>query len=170
MRRQDFWIAYLILLALQLVVSNFCNVSPYVVLSLLPAMILCTPISMHEALVMLTAFLSGLAVDFLADGVIGLNAFALVPAGMLRNWIIRLVFGEELFARDENFTLRRGGILKSLLAAILSSIPFFVLYCWADGAGTLPAGFQFLRMTLSVLASLPLSFACIYTLANDKRQ
>lgn len=42
---QHFGLLYCLLLLAQVILSNFCQLGPYVMLSILPAMILCMPIS-----------------------------------------------------------------------------------------------------------------------------
>ena len=120
MRNRTFWIAYLLLLVAQLVISNFFRVTPYVMLSILPVMVLCISTRINTFWTMLIAFASGLVVDLLSEGVLGLNALAIVPVAFLRNAIIQLIFGKELFARKEDFTLRSSGFAQVGLALLLA--------------------------------------------------
>ena len=103
MRRNVFWLNYALLVAAQLLLTNYLRVSPYLLLTILPFMVLCISIRVGTVGAMLIAFVTGLFVDMLSEGVLGLNAIALVPVAFARNSIIKLVFGLELFARQEDF-------------------------------------------------------------------
>lgn len=169
MRKNQFWAVYLLLLLAQLLLSNYFNISTYLMVSILPVMVLCIPTRVAPSLAMVIAFATGLVVDLLSEGLIGLNAFALVPVAYLRNPIIRLMFGEELFARREDFSPRRHGLGKAAAATFLSLTVFIVLYIWADGAATRPFWFNTARFFASLAASLFLSLACLPNLAPDTR-
>ena len=170
MRKSSFWAAYLLLLLAQLLLSNFFNLTPYLMLSILPVMVLCISIRIGTAGAMLIAFATGLVVDVLSEGLLGLNAFALVPVAFLRNPIIGLLFGNELFARGEDFTPRRNGLWKTVLATVLAQAVFTLLYVWADGAATRPFWFDAARFGASLVAGALLSLACLPSLAPDTRK
>lgn len=170
MRKSGFWAAYLLLLLAQLLLSNFFNITPYLMLSILPVMVLCIPIRIGSTGAMLIAFVTGLVVDFLSEGLLGINAFALVPVAFLRKPIIGLVFGNELFARGEDFSARRNGLWKTVLATVLAQAVFTLLYVWADAAGTRPFWFGAARFGASLVAGTLLSLACLPSLAPDTRK
>lgn len=170
MRKPGFWAAYFLLLLAQLLLSNFISISPYLMLSILPVMVLCIPIRVGSTGAMLIAFATGLLVDLLSEGLLGLNAFALVPVAYLRNPIIRLVFGGELFARGEDFSPRRNGMWRAVLATVLSQAAFTLLYVWADGAATRPFLFNAARFFISLAAGSILSLLCLSSLAPDNRK
>ena len=170
MKRGDFWIAYVLLLVAQLLLSNFFHVTPYIFLTILPVMVLCIPIRVGTAGAMFIAALTGLAVDYLSEGVLGLNALALIPVAFARNGIIGLVFGRELFARKEDFSIERCGFGKVATALFLSTLLFLVIYIWADGAGTRPLWFNGLRLAASLGSSFVVSLLTLSVLAPDPRK
>ena len=170
MRKPDFWIAYVLLLIAQLLLSNYFHVTPYIMLSILPVMVLCISIRVGTVGTMAIAFVTGLAVDFLSEGVIGLNALALTPVAFLRNPIIRLVFGNEVFARGEDFSLQRSGFGKLTLAILLAQTVFLAIYIWADGAGLRPFWFNAARFAASLATGLALSMCTLQVLAPDTRK
>ena len=170
MKRGDFWIAYVLLLVAQLLLSNYFHVTPYIFLTILPVMVLCIPIRMGTVGAMLIAALTGLAVDYLSEGVLGLNALALIPVAFARNGIIGLVFGRELFARKEDFSIERCGFGKVATALFLSTLLFLVIYIWADGAGTRPLWFNGLRLAASLGSSFVVSLLTLSVLAPDPRK
>ncbi len=168
--KRGFWIAYIFLLMAQLLLSNYFHVTPYIFLTLLPVMVLCIPIRMDTAGAMLVAGLSGLVIDFLSEGVLGLNALALIPVAYARKGIIGLIFGPELFARKEDFSIGRCGFGKVAVALLLSLLIFLVIYILADGAGTRPLWFNGLRLGASLVASFLLSLLTLGVLAPDPRK
>lgn len=169
MKKSGFWLIYLLLLLAQLLLSTYANFTPYVMVTLLPVMVLCMPIRLSTILAMVIAFASGLAVDLLSEGLLGLNALALVPVAFSRDFIIRLIFGGELFAREEDFSIHRNGFWKVLVAIVLSTALFLAVYIWADGAGTRPLLFNAIRFGASLVASTLLSLLVVNLLAPDSR-
>lgn len=170
MRKPSFWLIYFLLVVVQLVLTHYLRLSPYLTLCILPVMVLCIPISVGTAGAMLIAFATGLAADFLGEGILGLNTLALLPVGFLRNWIIRLVFGTEVFARREDFSVRRNGLGKVLLATVIAEAVFFLLFVWVDAAGTRPFGFNLLRLLCSLSGSILVALLALELLAPDPRR
>ena len=170
MRKPGFWLAYVLLLLAQLLLSNYCTFTPYVMLTILPVMVLCIPIRVGSVGAMLIAFATGLAVDLLSEGLLGLNALALVPVAFLRNPVIRLVFGGDLFARKEDFSPRRNGLGKVIMALAIVLAVFVAIYIWADGAGVRPFWFNAARFFASTAASFVLCILCLGSLAPDTRK
>ena len=170
MKKSGFWLIYLALLVAQLLLSTYANFSPYVMVTLLPVMVLCIPIRVDTLPAMLIAFASGLLVDFLSEGLLGLNALALVPVAFARNPIIQLIFGGEIFAREEDFSIHRSGFWKVAVAILLSTALFVAVYVWADGAGTRPLLYNAIRFAASLLVSTGLSLLVVDLLAPDSRK
>ena len=170
MKKSGFWLIYIILLVAQLLLSTYANFTPYVMVTMLPVMVLCMPIRMGTVLAMVIAFATGLSVDLLSEGLLGLNALALVPVAFARNSIIRLIFGGVLFAREEDFSIHRNGFWKVLVAIVLSTALFLAVYIWADGAGMRPFWFNFARWAASLAAGTALSLIVVPALAPDTRK
>lgn len=156
--RQRYIFTYLVLLAIQIVLGGLLNLSQYVVVIFLPVMIMSLPITHSTPRLLLIAFVSGLAVDFFTNGVLGLTTCALLPVALARNSLIRLVFGTELLSRQEDISIHKQGPAKVLLAILLATTLFFLIYTPVDCAGTRPAGFVALRMLLSIALSTPVSY------------
>lgn len=161
MKRKPFFLTYFLLLVTQILICNYLQLSPYVTLSILPVMILMLPVRYGTIFAMFLAFFSGLSVDYLAEGVLGLNSLAFVPVAVMRRPIIRLIFGNEVFSRKEDISIRRHGALKMIFAIVFSQTIFLLIYIWADAAGMRPFSFCLVRFILSlipgVLISIPLS-------------
>lgn len=170
MRKNEFYLVYVLLTVAQIVICNYFFLTPYVTLSLLPVMVLCLPIRIPGALAMVIAFATGLAVDWLSEGLLGINALALVPVAAARDGVLRLLFGGELFARKEDFTVHKNGLGPVSLAIILSQAIFLFVYIWADGAGMRPFWFNFTRWAASLTAGTLLSLIAVTALAPDTRK
>ena len=167
MRKNSFWLVYLLLTVVQMLICNYVHLSAYLTLTLLPVMVLCIPTRVRTWVAMIVAFLTGLAVDLLSEGLIGLNVLALVPVAFGRKEVIRLIFGDELFARKEDFSIRKNGFGKVALAIFLVQALFLVVYVWADGAGTRPLAFNAIRFGVSLAAGWVVSLLVVDALAPD---
>ncbi len=170
MRRSNFFLVYLLLVVAQILICNYFHLTPYVTLSLLPVMVLCLPVRVSTLGALFIAFATGMSVDLLAEGLPGLNTLALLPVAYLRIPLIKLIFGEDLISRGEDFTVRKNGIGKVTLAILLVQALFLLLYIWADGAGTRPFWFNALRFGASLAAGYAAAIIVIDALAPDSRK
>ena len=170
MKNQYYGILYFLMVIGQMIICNYFQFTPYVVLSLLPAMILCMPLTVGTPACMMIAFASGLSVDWLAEGLIGINAASLVPVAFARKTIIRIFLGEDLIARNDSFTFKKNGIGKISVALIVALIIFFSIYVILDGAGTQTTSFNLIRIGASVAASFLLSLIVTEVLTPDDRK
>lgn len=167
---QHFGILYCLLLIGQIALCNYAALGPYIMLTLLPAMIMCIPTTISTAACMIIAFASGLAVDWLSEGLIGLNAAAAVPVALIRNGAIRIFLGEDLITRGDRFSIRKNGLFKIAVVMFTAIIIYLGIYVFLDGAGTRPAWFSFMRTGLSAICCLVLSLIVINTLSPDDRK
>jgi len=117
---------------------------------------------------MLIAFVTGFFVDFFTHGILGLTICALLPVAFCREWIIRLVFGNEVFSRGEDVNIERQGIAKVSLASLIATALFFLIYIWVDGAGTRPMNFNIIRFVLSCVVSMLVSLYVIHILTSEE--
>lgn len=166
----NFPVLFLLLVLAQMVISNYFNFSMFVTLSILPALVICIPISVSSLVCMVIAFSTGLAVDVMADGVLGLNALALVPVALFRRTFIRIFLGEDIINRNEDFSFRKNGIAKVSLVMFVSILLFFGIYVLADGAGTRPAWFCAVKVAASSVASYIVSLLAVSILTSKDRQ
>ena len=170
MRKTGFYFVFFLLTAVQLLICNYLNLSAWLTLSILPVMILCVPLRLPTFWTMLLAFAAGTVVDLLSEGLLGLNALALVPVAFVRKELIHLIFGGELFARKEDFSIRKNGFGKVALAIFLAQALFLAIYIWADGAGTRSFAFNALRFGISLVAGWGVSLLIVDILAPDTRK
>lgn len=167
---QHFGILYVLLLICQIVLCNYSPLGPYIMLSVLPAMVLCIPLKINTSVCMLIAFGSGLAVDWLSEGLVGINAASVVPVALARKPIARIFFGEDLLSRKDSFSFNKYGVAK-ISAAILTSLAIFLgIYIMLDGAGTRPALFNLAYFGASLLCNWVLCLIVTNILTPDDRK
>ena len=170
MKRWNYYLVFSLLAVAQMVLGSYFTFTPYVVLSILPVMVLTIPIRMNTVWTMVIAFVTAIAVDLFSEGIIGINALALVPVAFARDGILRLVFGEELFSRSEDFSIRKNGLSKVILAIVIAQALFLLIYVWADSAGMRSFWFNLARWILSLLCGSIVSLFVINVLAPDHRK
>ena len=154
MKNPTFGIGYILLVIAQIIICNYFQFSPYFVISILPAMVLCVPLTIGTNVCMLIAFATGLSVDWLAEGLIGINAASLIPVAYARKTIIRVFLGEDLISRKDSFSFRKNGIGKIMTAILVAYSIFFIVYVILDGAGLRTFWFNLLRVVLSIACSI----------------
>lgn len=167
---RNFRTLYILLLVFQIILCNYSNLGPYVMLSMLPAMVLCIPLSVGTPLCLMIAFLSGLSVDWLSEGLIGLNTSALLPVAVLRRPFISSFIGEDLIVRKDNFSIRKNGFSKIFFALLASTAIFMCLYVFLDGAGTRPFWFSAARFGASLAANMVLGLIVVNVLTGEEKK
>ena len=167
---QNFGILYVLLVICQVLMSTFTQLGPYIMLSMLPAMILCIPTGIRTSICMLIAFASGLSVDWLSEGFLGLNVAALLPVALLRKGIIRIFLGEDIINRNDTFSIRKNGLGKVSLALITSISVFLAIHIFLDGAGTRPTWFCLTRFGVSLACNWFVGLLVINILTPDDRK
>ncbi len=170
MSNGKFWSIYVILVFCQMVVCNFFNFSPLVFLSILPAMVLCIPVRVRTPWAMVIAFVTGLVIDFAADGLPGLNALALVPVAFSRNAILIMTLGKDNYGDPDTPDFRDKGFGKVAFATFLAVGLFCLLYTIFDGAGARPFGFLALRFVISTAVSILVSLLVIRAMGPEKKR
>lgn len=166
----NFGLLYCLMLLCQIIICNFSPLGPYITLTMLPAMIFCMPLSISTIGCMLIAFGSGLAVDWLSEGLIGINAASLVPVALARKGIVKIFFGEDLITRGDSFSFNKFGTAK-VSAALMTAISIFLLfYVVLDGAGTRPMWFNLVYFGASLFCNWLLALLVTHLLTPDDRK
>lgn len=166
---QNFSAIYILLAIAQMVVCNYFRISPYISVTVLPAMVLCIPLKINTMASMLIAFGTGLAVDFLAEGIIGLNTLALVPVALIRQPLLKAIMGDEISDKGNPFNSRSASIWKTLLAVTVVYMVFLSIYILADGSGVRPFWFNAARFAASLACDGILALLVIHVLNPNDR-
>lgn len=167
---QNFSLMYSLLVICQVIMYNYTQLGPYIILTMLPAMVLCIPTGINTPVCMLIAFASGFAADWLSEGLLGLNTAALVPVALMRKGVIRIFLGEDIINRNDSFSIRRNGLGKVSLAMLTVSAAFLAVYIFLDGAGTRPLWFCATRFGISMVCNWILGILVINILTPDDRK
>ena len=170
MKTQNFGLLFFLMVLGQMILCNFAGFSPYIMLTMLPAMIVCVPLSISTPICLALAFATGLSVDWLSEGLIGINAASLVPVALMRKPLIRFFLGEDLITRNDSFSFKKNGIGKISLVIITSLLIFLGIYIFLDGAGTRPAWFNLTRLGVSLLCNYVLALIVTNILTVDDRK
>ena len=170
MRSNRFFLIYLCIVALQVLICNYLNLSYFLTLSLLPVIVIMIPVRYSAIAAMLIAAASGFVVDILGDGVLGLNMLAIVPVALARKGLLNIIFGQEVFAQNEDVTIKKYGIIKFLSFIAMGQALFLIIYILADGAGTRPFWFNALRFGISLVVGILVSLFIADTLTKDYRE
>lgn len=155
--KHNYGIVFLLIAAAQLLICNYLNISAYVTISLLPALFICFPTRFSTLTAMLAAFATGLAIDLLAEGTIGLNVFALLPVAALRRTLCDWIFGKEISLLNEDISLRKFGVMKMTFAMFIAYALFLLFYIAADGGPARPFLFNLMRFGCSLVPGILIS-------------
>lgn len=154
---------FILVFLLQLAITDYLYLGPWVTVCILPLLILLMPLSWSPHRVMIVAFALGLGLDVLSAGVVGLNAFAAVMAAAPRRMLYRVLVNSDRQDTTEVLILRQAGFepyFKMLLALTALYLAAFILL---DCVSLRPAGFilgKFLASTVvSTLLGLVLSLS-----------
>ncbi len=167
--KQNFMRTYIIFVIVQILLTNYLHVSPYLVLNFLPVLVFCIPTRVSSFLAMLIAFASGLAVDYFAEGTLGINTLAILPVAYLREPLIRSFFGSEPFEQKSSVSISQHGAGRVVAAVFLEQGIFMLLYVLADCAGTRPAWFVLIRFAVSLVVSGLVSLVVMNFVSHDDR-
>ena len=163
-------LTFCILIAAQVLICNYLHISLYLSLSILPVLILCLPTKIDTLRAMLIAFAAGFAVDFAAEGILGLNIVALLPVAYLRRTLCDAIFGDELAARGNDFSIHKYGLAKVVFAVSIVQILFLIVYIWADGGSARPFSTNLLRGFVSFVTGLIVSVPIADMLTKEDRR
>ena len=167
---QNFGILYTLMVIGQIVLCNYTQFGPYIMLTMLPAMVLCIPTGISTITCMLIAFASGLSVDWLSEGLLGLNTAAILPVALARKSIIKVFMVEYLISIGDSFSYRKNGPVKISAANSVCLLIFLSIYIILDGAGTRPTWFCITKGCVSFVFNFLLAIVVTNILSPDDRK
>jgi len=168
--RTQFFLKYILFVIAQMILGNYFRFTPYAMLTILPVLVLCLPSKYNTTVALLIAFATGLAVDLLMEGVLGLNALALVPVALIRKGLCKIIFGLEYDNTQENFSIAKNGAPKVIFAIFIVTALFLAIYILADGFQVRPLTFNLIRYGVSLVASTLLSILVVEIISADDRR
>ena len=171
MRNGKFIIIYVVLLIAQIALSGLLDFTQLFTPALLPAMILCLPLGTGTPVTLLIAFVSGFVIDFFSGGVLGLTCTAILPVALLKDIFLKICFDNETYSRMNDLSVKKLGLGRILICALMMTALFLLIYVWIDGAGTRPFIFNFGRFFISTITNVLLSIVVVdLLLAQNERR
>ncbi len=167
---QNFWLLYLLLALAQLIITNYCTFTPYLSVSLLPALTMCIPTGISTIPGMLIAGVTGLCIDLLSEGLIGLNMAAILPVAFMRRGMIGLFLGKDLIIRGDQFSISKNGAGKVLLLMFIAASIYLSIYIFLDGAGARDTWFNLQRYLYSIVPDMLLCLLITNILNKEDRR
>lgn len=143
-----------ILLLIQLVTDEYINVFPLLHIAVFPLLIIILPDNIKPIALMVIAFLFGLIIDAISDGVIGLNAAALVGVAFFKQPLLYAMLNKSnlidmVVISSKN--IKTG--LYICICGILYSI-FFFIYIVLDGITSADILYSLIRFAVDVTINL----------------
>ena len=145
---------FVLVFLLQVLLSDYLHLGPWLYLCLIPFLILHIPLSRSPHAVMLIAFALGLGLDVLSYGVPGLNAFAAVMAAAPRKAFYRWLVNGDRQDQTEIPTLKGSGTLKYSKYLTAVTALYLAAYILLDCVSFRPASFILLKFAVSTAASV----------------
>lgn len=164
------WSIFFGLILIQLLLANYINLSQFIFLTLLPALVMCLPMKISTSAGMLIAFCIGIFVDLFGGGVPGINALALVPVAALRKPLIGAICGKDLLERNSDYNFRKNGLAKVTVLQLLPLLLFLLVYIIFDCAGTRPVWFVLCRLAASGACDLLIGLLVVRALNPSDRR
>lgn len=159
---------FVLVFLLQVILTDYLHLGPYVYLCLIPFLILNIPFSRRPQLVLVAAFGMGLALDLLSDGVAGLNAAAAVAAAASRQLLYRTLVNRDRQDQTEVPVPAGVGLGKYLKYAVAVTAVYMAVYVLFDCISFRPAGFVLLKFLASTVASAGLGLLLTLSLQNRR--
>lgn len=146
----------LLLVIMQMIISNFIYLGPYIIISLMPFVMFLMPLSWSQGRMLLLTAAVSLPVDIFAEGVPGLNALALLPIAYARPLLLSITAASDSKGREGVISPEWMGTRGFTALAGISLLAFLTIYNIADCAGTRPASFVATRTLISTVINLAL--------------
>lgn len=159
----------IILILAQGALDNYVNLSLYLNITLFMFPLLVLPVRMGTVPVMLIAFVLGLIVDILGNGIPGLTSAALTVAALARKQLLGLTVPKENSSNDRKSTIEGMGITRFAVYSASMSFIFLLAYILLDSSGFRPFGQCIARLGLSLVTDTALLTA-LYAVSTDNRK
>ena len=151
-----------LLIICQILLSEYVNIWPLLYIAIFPQFIILLPPSMNKIAHLIIAFILGLAIDIFADGVLGLNAAALVAMAYVRPSLLKITLSKANLDTMDNQPLLPRTVEIQKLAMLNGCMlaVFFLVYTMLDSAGTFPLWYMALKISVCVIANCIISLIC----------
>ena len=118
-----------LLIICQILLSEYVNIWPLLYIAIFPQFIILLPPAINKIAHLLVAFILGMAIDIFADGVLGLNAAALVAMAYVRPSFLKITLSKaNLDTSDNQPLLPRTVEIQKL--AMLNGCMLAIFFLW----------------------------------------
>ena len=159
----------LLLVIAQGALDNYVNLSVYIDIALPMFIILMLPYRTGTVPAMLTAFVLGLIVDVLSNGIPGMTSAALTAAALCRRGVLALATARDTTVKEGRGSMESIGTLRFTLYSIPLILVYLCVYIAVDISGLKPVGQWLPRLVLSLLINTALA-AALYAVITDNRR
>jgi hypothetical protein len=157
---------YILLFILQIILNDLINLGPYVYLCIFPLIIINLPMEWGAGKSMIAAFIIGLLLDMLSDGVLGLNAAASVLIAAARLPLYKLTINGNTTDQIPTPSIKSAGLGKYINFVSILYALFLIVYVFFDCLGFRPFLFVLLKIVISTAASVLLTVIISFTFLN----
>lgn len=159
-----------LLLIAQGALDNYMNLSVYLDIALFMYIILMLPARMGTVPAMIIAFITGLVVDILGNGIPGMTSAALTAAALCRRGAIIAVAPKDFQINDKRSSIESLGIRRFAIYSPILIFIYLLVYILIDNAGFRPAGQCIARLFISLAANTAIMTALFAVCCNDRRK
>lgn len=169
MSNRTFFILFsVVVFILQLIICDALDFGPYVFVCFIPLLVITLPRDRKAPATMLIAFLLGLLLDLLSDGVPGLNAASAVLVAFFRDPLYRALINRDRQNKEVFATAKTAGG-KKYLAYLASSVGIYMLaYVILDSFGLSPVVLSSIKFVASTVATTLVSFLASLAFLNKE--
>ncbi|GEM_PF-5315303 len=148
----------IVLILFQILLNGILALVPYINIIILPIILIIIPSNVKSVMCMLYAFAAGICVDYLSDGVIGLNAAAMVAVAFAREFIFKLVLGRGQFNEHMTYNMRIKTGQYLIINLFVYSL-WFAIYQYLDDVMSYRISVQLIRFLINVVVNSALAVA-----------
>lgn len=146
--RIKYLLAVVAVLVIQVIADEFINVSLVAHISIFPIIIISLPYTAPFLVNMLAAFGLGLLMDALSEGVLGLNAAAMVALAYIKPYVLRIFVMKGSLLEMPLVSTRYIKRLSYLYILLMLYGCYFLFYVTIDSLGFFNLGMCLLRVAI----------------------
>ncbi len=169
MKRNSWILTYIILIIIQILTDGLLDTGIFV--SLFPVMfiILTLPYKSGTISTLLVGFGLGLLVDFMGNGVIGLNAAALTAVSFCRQGLLQMIAGSYIMDNTERPDLFSLGYIKVIGYSALCSLIHLCVFVFTEHGGFSDILISLGRIGISTILNCAL-MTVLFSICGQRRR
>ncbi len=145
------------LLIIQMLINEFVNIWPMIYIAIFPLFIFALPFKLNGSLLMICAFTYGLIIDILTEGIIGINASALLAITIFKNPIVHITVPKSVIEKSPTLICNEIYLWKQAIIYFLLFTIYFTVYIPLDSIGSFSLLYVFIRFALNIIINVVLA-------------